>query len=131
MKEINNIFSAESVTEIFSPCSPSPCGVNAQCQERNRAGSCTCLPDYIGNPYEGCRPECVLSTDCPYNKACIKNKCMDPCPGTCGANAVCQVVNHLPLCTCITSYTGDPFRYCSLSAPERKNPLDVFPIKLF
>lgn len=46
---------------------------------------------------------------------------MDPCPGTCGANAQCQVVNHLPLCTCISGYTGDPFRFCQLLFTKRKN----------
>ena len=101
------------IQETISPCSPSPCGANAQCREQNRAGSCVCLPDYIGNPYEGCRPECVLNSDCPSNKACVNSKCKDPCPGTCGPNANCQVVNHIPTCTCVPGYTGDPFRYCS------------------
>jgi hypothetical protein len=106
--------------EPVNPCVPSPCGSNAVCKERNGAGSCVCLPEYIGNPYEGCRPECVLSSDCPLNKACVRNKCVDPCPGTCGQNANCQVINHSPSCTCIPGYTGDPFRYCNLPPPERK-----------
>jgi hypothetical protein len=106
------------VEDVISPCSPSPCGANAQCREQNRAGSCVCLPDYIGNPYEGCRPECVLNSDCPSNKACVNNKCKDPCPGTCGPNANCQVVNHVPSCTCIPGYTGDPFRFCNLIPPQ-------------
>jgi len=103
-----------------TPCVPSPCGSNAVCREQNGAGSCTCLPDYMGNPYEGCRPECVLNSDCTPNFACIHNKCQDPCPGTCGQNADCQVVNHLPSCTCRPLYTGDPFRFCSNLPPERK-----------
>ncbi|KAG5895967.1 hypothetical protein JTB14_027967 [Gonioctena quinquepunctata] len=102
-----------------TPCVPSPCGINANCREQNGAGSCTCLSNYIGNPYEGCRPECSLNSDCPSNKACIANKCKDPCPGTCGLNAECQVVNHLPSCNCITGYSGDPFRYCSLLPPTK------------
>nr|CAD7617395.1 unnamed protein product [Timema genevievae] len=101
-----------------TPCIPSPCGANAICKEQNGAGSCTCLQDYLGNPYEGCRPECVLNTDCASNRACIRNKCQNPCPGTCGQNADCQVVNHLPSCTCIPEYTGDPFRYCNLLPRE-------------
>ncbi|XP_049964679.1 neurogenic locus notch homolog protein 4-like [Schistocerca serialis cubense] len=101
-----------------TPCSPSPCGSNAVCREQNGAGSCTCLPEYVGNPYEGCRPECVVNTDCAPNRACIRNKCQDPCPGTCGPNADCQVVNHLPSCTCRPGYTGDPFRYCTVQASE-------------
>lgn len=99
--------------DSINPCYPNPCGANAVCREQNNAGSCTCIQDYIGNPYEGCRPECVLNSDCPSNKACIRNKCSDPCPGTCGQNAECQVINHLPSCTCIPRFTGDPFRYCS------------------
>lgn len=100
------------IEAFTTPCSPSPCGSNALCKEKANAGSCSCLEGYIGNPYEGCRPECVINTDCPSNKACINNKCKDPCPGSCSNNAVCQVVNHLPLCTCLNGYTGDPFKYC-------------------
>lgn len=77
-------------------------------------GSCACLPEYIGNPYEGCRPECTVSSDCLSNLACIRNKCQNPCPGTCGQDAICQVINHSPTCTCVPGFTGDPFRYCQL-----------------
>lgn len=105
------------IQEISTPCQPSPCGANAICKEFNGAGSCTCLPEYFGNPYEGCKPECVINTDCPSNKACTQNKCQDPCPGACAPNAVCQVVNHAPSCSCDRGYTGDPFRYCAI---ERK-----------
>lgn len=106
--------------EHLSPCVPSPCGANAICREQKGAGSCTCLPEYIGNPYDGCRPECVLSSDCPSNRACMRNKCTDPCPGICGQNADCQVVNHLPQCSCRPGYTGDPFRYCNIIVIESK-----------
>lgn len=105
----------------INPCIPSPCGPNAICKEQNNAGSCTCLPNYIGNPYEGCRPECTLNTDCPSNLACIRNKCLDPCPGTCAVNAECQIVNHLPSCTCLPGHTGDPFVYCKIFSEPRKS----------
>jgi len=106
--------------EYLNPCEPSPCGINAICKEQNGAGSCTCLTEYYGNPYEGCRPECVLNTDCASNKACSNYKCKNPCPGTCGQNAECQVVNHLPMCSCYQGYTGDPFRYChQIPLPQR------------
>lgn len=108
------------IEESRKPCSPSPCGANAICREQNNAGSCSCLPDYVGNPYEGCRPECVLNSDCLFNKACIRNKCQDPCLGTCGQNANCNVVNHVPICTCIPGHIGDPFRFCNVQTPERK-----------
>lgn len=110
-------------TENLSPCLPSPCGSNAICKERNGVGSCQCLPDYFGDPYEGCRPECVLSSDCSSNTACIQSKCQDPCPGVCGTNGDCQVVNHLPSCTCKIGYTGDPYRYCNIPPIPRKKTI--------
>lgn len=109
-----------AIVERPTPCSPSPCGANAVCKEHNSAGSCACLPDYVGNPYEGCRPECILNSDCSSDRACIRNKCQDPCPGTCGQNAACQVTNHLPSCTCFDGYSGDPFRLCTPIPATRK-----------
>lgn len=106
--------------ERINPCIPSPCGSNAICREQNGAGACVCIDEYFGNPYEGCRPECVFNSDCPSNKACVRNKCVDPCPGTCGQNAICQVINHLPSCNCAPGFTGDPFRFCSVLRDERK-----------
>lgn len=97
-----------------TPCTPSPCGSNAVCREQNNAGACTCSPGYFGNPYEGCRPECVVNTDCPSNTVCQQNKCKDPCPGTCAVNAQCSTINHVPLCTCSPGYTGNPFHLCVL-----------------
>lgn len=60
-----------------------------------------------------CRPECILNNECPQNKACIKNKCMDPCPGTCGQNALCEVYNHVPMCRCPQGMIGNAFIQCS------------------
>lgn len=90
------------------PCNPSPCGPNAACDN----GICTCLPEYQGDPYQGCRPECVLNNDCPRDKACLRNKCQDPCQGTCGQNAECNVINHIPMCSCIAGFTGNAFVIC-------------------
>lgn len=94
--------------EPVDPCNPSPCGANTQCNE----GVCTCLPEYQGDPYSGCRPECVLNNDCPKDKACIHNKCRDPCPGTCGQDARCDVINHIPVCSCPEKMSGNPFVHC-------------------
>lgn len=91
------------------PCNPSPCGSNAQCSN----GECTCLPEYQGDPYRGCRPECVLNSDCPRDKACSRNKCVDPCPGTCGQNAICEVINHIPMCSCPQGMSGNAFISCN------------------
>lgn len=106
--------------EQYNPCIPSPCGPNAVCREQNGIGSCQCALEYFGNPYEGCRPECTLNSDCPLNRACIRNKCQNPCPGVCAQNAECQVVNHLPMCVCRIGYTGDSYNHCSLILNDRK-----------
>jgi hypothetical protein len=103
-----------------NPCSPSPCGPNSQCREINTQAVCSCVPGYIGSP-PTCRPECITSSECPLSQACVNQKCIDPCPGTCGLSAKCQVVNHNPICSCPPDYTGDPFTRCF---PKRKkNPL--------
>jgi hypothetical protein len=104
--------------EHIDPCDPTPCGANAICRQQNNVGSCQCVSGYEGDPYQGCRPECTLNSDCPSNKACQNYKCYDPCPGTCGQNAICGVVNHIPDCNCIQGYEGDPYRYCSI--PEKR-----------
>lgn len=98
----------------IEPCNPSPCGANAICKERNGAGSCSCLPEYFGDPYTGCRPECVSNTDCDKSKACKNQKCVNPCPGVCGINSECRIQNHNPVCLCLEGYTGDPSRSCRL-----------------
>lgn len=105
------------VNDNLEPCNPSPCGANALCKELNGAGSCTCLPEYYGDPYTGCRPECVTNNDCPSNRACSNNKCKDPCPGVCGQNAICHVSKHAPSCTCLEGYTGNPFDACHEPPP--------------
>lgn len=116
-RKINNIVSFFQNTILLplelevvtDPCNPSPCGANAICAD----GICTCLPEHHGDPYRGCRPECIVRTDCPTTKTCIRNKCVDPCPNTCGENAVCNVWNHIPMCSCREGYTGNAFIGCS------------------
>lgn len=98
--------------QVAQPCNPSPCGANAVCKERNGVGSCSCLPEYNGDPYTECRPECVLNSDCSKNRACLNNKCRDPCPGVCGVSAECHVINHAPSCSCPSGFTGNPSQFC-------------------
>lgn len=106
MRDINNVL--EDVPAILDPCVPSPCGPNAECNN----GICTCRNEYFGDPYSGCRPECVLNSDCVRTKACVKNKCIDPCSGTCGIRAICNVINHIPMCTCPQGSSGNAFIEC-------------------
>lgn len=94
-----------------NPCNPSPCGPNSKCREYNGQAVCSCIESFVGAP-PSCRPECIVSSDCPQSEACVNQKCKDPCPGTCGINARCQVINHSPICSCVVGHTGDPFTRC-------------------
>lgn len=96
-----------------NPCIPSPCGPNSQCRAIGTTPACSCLPNYIGRS-PNCRPECTINAECPGNKACQNERCKDPCPGSCGPQATCRVMKHSPVCSCLPSYTGDPFAGCSL-----------------
>lgn len=81
---------------LFSDPCDGLCGPNTNCNN----GVCTCILDYQGDPYKGCRPECTSNIECPRNKACMRNRCVNPCVNICGENALCEVVNHLGVCSC-------------------------------
>lgn len=103
---------AEKPRDPINPCIPSPCGPNADCRVIGESPACSCLTNYIGAP-PNCRPECTINPECPYNRACMNQRCVDPCPGLCGSNAKCAVINHTPSCSCDIGYTGDPFQGCT------------------
>lgn len=105
---------------VINPCSPNPCGPNSQCRTNNGQAVCSCLDGYMSSP-PTCRPECISSSECSLDQACLNQKCINPCPGTCGLRANCQVVNHNPICSCPNSYTGDPFVRCTLIGMSPKN----------
>lgn len=96
---------------LIQPCNPSPCGPNSQCRTVSNQAVCSCLPTFIGSP-PSCRPECSISAECPLNEACNNHKCINPCIGTCGYGARCEVINHNPICSCPNQYTGNPFSQC-------------------
>lgn len=97
---------------VEQPCNPSPCGTNAVCKELHGAGSCACYDGYVGDPYVGCRPECVQNSECAWDKACVNNKCRNPCVGACGLHADCKVTHHTPACFCPDGFTGNPLSSC-------------------
>lgn len=98
---------------MFEPCLLMPCGKNAICVEEHGIPKCKCVPPFIGNPYiDGCEAECVVNQDCDNHLACFNQHCRDPCPGVCGSNAKCEVIDHVPVCSCLPGYTGDPFDSC-------------------
>ena len=108
-----------NLAEVFTPeqprpCDSHPCGPNAHCRVNPNSGSaaCVCPPDYHGDPYMSCRPECAANSDCPRHRTCLNNRCVDPCAGVCGLESLCRVVNHLPVCGCPQGYTGDPYSLC-------------------
>lgn len=101
----------QTAPEPVNPCDPSPCGPYSICQVTANRAICTCQTGYIGAP-PACRPECLISTECPMDKTCIEQKCQDPCFGSCGIGARCQVIKHNPICSCPPSLTGDPFVQC-------------------
>lgn len=102
------------IEAVVNLCVSSPCGVNSAYREVNGLPSCSCLPNYFGVP-PNCRPECTINSECASALACISEKCRDPCPGSCGISAVCSVINHIPICSCIEGYTGNPFTSCQPS----------------
>lgn len=110
------LFSAAHVgpeQNISRPCSPSPCGPNIQCQVYGHVAMC----DPCGGPdahfRPECRPECLANSDCPFNLACLGQRCLDPCPGSCGVSALCTVIQHSPVCSCPPGLAGNPFEHCS------------------
>lgn len=95
-----------------NPCIPSPCGANSECRLLNERAVCSCTTGMFGAP-PNCRPECSIHQDCPSNRACLNQKCKDPCIGTCGFNARCTTQNHQPSCTCMEDHEGDPYAGCN------------------
>lgn len=93
-------------------CALSSCGFNAKCSVQEGVAVCICSLNHYGNPYVACRPECIIDTDCPRYLDCVRNRCIDPCPGTCGVGALCEVLNHQPTCTCPNGYSGNPLQRC-------------------
>lgn len=107
-----------------TPCQKNPCGINAVCRESDRAGSCTCLEGYTGDPHSHCRPECTMNNECPFNKICSNMKCVDPCPGLCGHNARCDVIHHRAECSCIPGFRGNPYQGCTPVPEVQLEPVD-------
>lgn len=100
---------------VYDACQSNPCGLNAKCYN----GKCVCNPDYFGDPYYQCRPECTTSVDCSSNKACRNLKCVDPCVGACASTAVCNVYNHVVMCACPHGTTGSAYVQCNPVAGTR------------
>lgn len=109
---------------VTKPCTPSPCGINYCDIYDGQVAICNpCAgPNAFLHPH--CRPECLTNSDCPFNKACIGQTCSDPCPGSCGVNAICDVIHHSPICSCPKGLAGNPFDHCAIiSSKLKKNAI--------
>lgn len=82
------------------------CTNNKKCHVLNHRPVCICETGYAVNEAGDLfcaptKPECRNNDDCASNLACLKNKCVDPCPFiVCGKNKTCSVFAHKPVCIC-------------------------------
>ena len=57
--------------------------------------------------------ECLIDNDCPLDKACRSQECVNPCLTTqCGSRAQCDVDFHTAICTCPPGLQGNPLVAC-------------------
>ncbi|XP_023246923.1 uncharacterized protein LOC111643392 [Copidosoma floridanum] len=78
---------------------------------------CVCPSGYISSGSGTCeiissifRVECKSDSDCPSERSCVNAICKDPC--ACGTNAICNIIDHKPICSCITGFDGNPDVEC-------------------
>ena len=103
-----------------NPCDvPSACGINATCRPRAHQAACACPQHYTGDPSIECSPQCTSDGDCSLNKTCVNYKCVDPCENACGYNSKCDVIKHVPTCSCPADYTGNPQHHCRKYDPRK------------
>eukprot|EP00121_Abeoforma_whisleri_P005603 Awhi_evm1s5082 len=85
---------------------------NSQCTERK------CI--IHTTPF--CTFECTSDSMCDGDQACISNERVDPCADSpCGTGATCEVINHRPVCSCPSGFSGNPFTRC-LDIDECEDP---------
>ena len=105
------------------------CAPTAICSVINHVEACKCPSGFIGDPFVLCSPEkdpipelqdveCEVDSDCPSGRACLDNKCRNPCYSLspCDDTAVCSVVDTVPfrtmICSCREGWIPDSDRSC-------------------
>ena len=91
-----------------------PCGNEAVCETTSHRPVCRCPAGWGGNPHEGCyQYECRKDPDCPFDKACVAEECVDPCKRIeCGRRAECKAEQHRAVCYCPRGLQGNPIVAC-------------------
>lgn len=57
--------------------------------------------------------ECTKDSDCPFEKSCFEQKCINPCQRRlCGIKAECKVEYHQARCLCPKGLQGNPIVEC-------------------
>ncbi|KAK9880680.1 hypothetical protein WA026_011916 [Henosepilachna vigintioctopunctata] len=94
-------------------CRVSPCGPNTKCIiSASSKPICKCLPNFFGNPWQGCFKRCVNHRECKKQEMCIQSICRDSCK-LCGHKAICHRVPwSKPICKCPAGFNGDPYKKC-------------------
>ncbi|CAG9854642.1 unnamed protein product [Phyllotreta striolata] len=112
-------YRAASTSQVSATCTSTTCGPNARCYVIGGRAVCSCFKGHTGDPLVQCkREECLYDSECRGQLACRNGKCIDPCAGTCGANAHCQARGSTPVCSCPAGYTGNAAISCRRFNPE-------------
>ena len=57
--------------------------------------------------------QCRTDRDCPLDKTCKANECVDPCQYViCGSQAQCKAEQHKGICICQKGLQGNPYISC-------------------
>lgn len=109
-------------SQCVEPCSNITCNEPAECRVHQHEVYCVCPPGYQSTE-DGCEktgePQCAIDIDCPSGLACLYSTCVNPCLQStpCGDNAVCRVINTLPvrtmICECKPGYKGNALVECT------------------
>lgn len=96
----------------------SSCGTGATCYGAAHRANCECPPGFVGNPNVACIVlGCRSNSDCPGEKACVSEKCVNPCEvgNLCAVPAECTVYRHKVQCTCPPGFVADAGTGCEKS----------------
>ncbi|MPC93754.1 Cadherin-related tumor suppressor [Portunus trituberculatus] len=101
--------------KCIDPClQDSPCASSAKCSVNQHEVECSCSSGEHGDPKVACLAiGCLSNDECPPERACINQKCQDPCkPNPCGLGALCINQDHNFTCSCPLGHHGRPTIAC-------------------